>query len=84
MLGAEALIGEACDQTGLGDFGAAGWRERLERLVASLDTEASITESGEQIMQLRIGMLLANRLRIVDVLDAHPEVADEEIEGPPW
>jgi hypothetical protein len=82
MLDAESLIAAAVDQTGLDDFGGTQWKEGLERLVFSLNSEASLTELGEQILEMRIGMLLANRLRILDVLDANPEINDEEVEGP--
>ncbi|MGO8870054.1 MAG: sulfotransferase family protein [Acidimicrobiales bacterium] len=82
MLEAGALVAAACERTGLEDFGRTTWREGLDRLVDSLDGEASLTGGGEQILELRLGMLLANRLRIVDVLRSHPEVADQEVEGP--
>ncbi len=82
MLQVESLIGAATEETGLGDFGGTTWREGLERLVASLNSEAALTDGGEQILSVRLGMLLANRLRIVDTLAAHPEIADEEIVGP--
>jgi hypothetical protein len=82
MLEAEMMIEEASRRTGLEDFGGTTWKEGLERLVASLNSEAALTDGGEQILGMRIGMLLANRLRIVDVLGAHPEIGDEEIEGP--
>ncbi len=82
MLDAETLIAAAADQTGLECFGDTGWREGLERLVVSFNREAGLTVLGEQILGTRIGMLLANRLRVLDVLDAHPEIDDEVVEGP--
>jgi hypothetical protein len=82
MLDAGSLVGAACDRTGLADFGAPGWREGLDRLIDSLNGEASLTEGGEQILSLRLGMLLSNRLRIVEVLADHPEIGDERVDGP--
>ena len=82
MLDAGSLIDGACDRTGLADFGGEGWREGLDRLIDSLNGEASLTEGGEQILGLRLGMLLANRLRIVDMLTDHPEIGDQKVDGP--
>jgi hypothetical protein len=82
MLDTDALIGEATEKTGLADFGGTSWHEGFERLISSFNDEASLTAGGEQILALRIGMLLANRLRITDFLAEHPEIGDEEIEGP--
>jgi Sulfotransferase family len=82
MLDAEQLIAVAREETGLDDFGGSSWREGLDRLVASLNDEADLTDGGEQILSLRFGMLLANRLRIVDTIAEHPEILEEEIDGP--
>jgi len=82
MPDADALIARAVEQTGLDDFGDPGWREGLERLVASLNGEADLTPLGEQILGGRLATLLANRLRVLDVLAANPEIDDQEVEGP--
>ncbi len=82
MLESEVLVGEARRSTGLDDFGDGGWREGLDRLVAALNDEADLTEGGEDIMRLRLGMLLANRLRVTEEVRAHPAIVDEVIEGP--
>ena len=49
-LDADPLVATALDATGLDDFGEATWRDGLERLVDSLDTEARLHELGEQIV----------------------------------
>jgi hypothetical protein len=82
MLEAASLIEGACTRTGLDDFGGTTWEEGLTRLVDALNAEATLTESGQMILEMRIGMLLANRLRITAVLDANPEIVDEAVEGP--
>ncbi len=82
MLSTDALIEEATATTGLADFGGTSWQEGFELLVTSLNEEAALTTGGEQIMEVRIGMLLANRLRITRFLGDHPEIGEEEIEGP--
>jgi hypothetical protein len=82
MLDAGALVEAATVQTGLAEFGAPGWREGLDRLIDSLNGESGLSALGEQILGGRLAMLLANRLRILGVLGASPEIADEEVEGP--
>jgi hypothetical protein len=78
----ETLLEAAFNETGLTDYGGTTWREGLERLVDSLNQEATLTEGGEQILAMRLGMLLANRLRVVRTFEENPEIAAEEIGGP--
>jgi len=82
MLAADQLEEEAVEQTGLSDFGDGSFREGLHRLVASLQSDGALTELGEQILGLRLRTLLANRLRVEDTYRAHPDIEDEEVEGP--
>ena len=82
MLRASDLVAEAVEQTGLEDFGGESFREGLELLTESLSAEADLTELGEEILRLRLRMLLANRLRVEDVHVRHPAVADQVVEGP--
>jgi len=82
MLRASDLVAEAVEQTGLEDFGGESFREGLELLTESLSADAALTELGEEILRLRLRMLLANRLRVEDVHVRHPAVADQVVEGP--
>lgn len=82
MLSAEALIARAVEETGLDDFGGTSFREGLERLVASLDAEAGLTDLGEKITGYRLRTLLRNRLRIEDVYRLNPEIESERVEAP--
>ena len=82
MLRTDVLVDEATEKTGLTDFGGNSWGEGFERLIASFNEEASLTPGGEEILRLRIGMLLANRLRVTDFVRDHPEIEDEVVEGP--
>ncbi|MHB8506974.1 MAG: sulfotransferase family protein, partial [Acidimicrobiales bacterium] len=52
------------------------------RLVAALGAEATLTPLGEDILGMRLGMLLANRLRIEDVYRQNPAIDDERVDGP--
>jgi len=82
MLSADGLVRAAVDEAGLDDFGGASFAEGLGRLTESLAAEGELTELGEDILGLRLRMLLVNRLRIEDTYRAHPAIAEERVEGP--
>ena len=82
MLRSPDLVAEAVEQTGLEDFGGESFRVGLDLLTESLTAEGDLTELGEEILRMRLRMLLANRLRVEDVHRRHPAVADEVVEGP--
>ncbi len=82
MLSAPDLVAQAVEQTGLEDFGGSSFREGLDLLIDSLDGEADLTELGQEILGLRLRMLLVNRLRVEDVYRRHAEIADQVVEGP--
>jgi len=82
MLRAPDLVAEAIEQTGLEDFGGDSFLDGLALLTESLAAQADLTELGEEILKLRLRMLLANRLRVEDVHHRHPVVAEEVVEGP--
>jgi hypothetical protein len=81
-LDVESLEGDARERTGLDDFGDGSHREGLERLVASLNEEAELTESGEVMLRIRLVSLLESRLRVEDTYRAHPSIEAERIKGP--
>ena len=69
------------EQTGLEDFGGTSFRDGLDRLVASLDDEADLTELGKEILGLRLRCCwptVSRRGRP----PPHPEIDDEVVEGP--
>jgi hypothetical protein len=70
----DELEDEARRQTGLDDFGDGAHREGLERLTASMNEEADLTEAGEIVQQVRLVMLLSSRLRIEETYRNHPEI----------
>ncbi|HXQ60050.1 MAG TPA: sulfotransferase [Acidimicrobiales bacterium] len=82
MLDADALVAAAVTETGLEDFGGDSFRQGLDRLVEALGREAAVTPLGEEILRMRLGMLLANRLRIEDVYHRNPTIDDEPVDGP--
>jgi Sulfotransferase family len=78
----DELEAQACDQTGLSDFGDPYYREGLGRLVASINSEADLNEMGELIQQANLLNLLTSRLKVEETYRLHPEIAEGEIEGP--
>ena len=79
---ADALVDAARAETGLDDLGPDSYREGLAALCESLRTEARLNAVGEGAVPGMIVGALANRLRVVDWITRHPEVADERIEAP--
>jgi hypothetical protein len=81
-LSAAGLVADAVAEAGFDDFGGDTFHEGLARLTESLAAEGELTELGEEILGMRLRMLLVNRLRIEDTYRAHPAIDDERVEGP--
>ena len=81
-LDAERLVATAHDATGLDDFGAATWREGLERLVDALRNEARLHELGEQIAAGELVDYLSTRLGLIEWRKQHPEIAGVDVIPP--
>lgn len=83
MTTADAFVERAIEATGgLADLGSDSYREGLEAYAAALSSEAQLSELGVLAVESAVVNALANRLRVVAHLAAHPEVADERIEAP--
>jgi hypothetical protein len=82
MMQVDELLATAREQTGLTDFGDDSFREGLDRLVRSVETEASLNELGDVVLPLLITRLLASRLQIEGWYARHPEIDDEPIVAP--
>ena len=78
----DTLIATAQQQTGLSDFGDPSFREGLSVLVAALNREAKLTESGDARVEANIIATLSQRLRVEDYLKQHPALLDAPIEKP--
>ncbi len=78
----ERLVARACERAGLDDFGGDGWREGLTLLVQTVDSAPGVSEGGRDYVYGQFVDALWNRLRVVDYLKRHPEVAAERIERP--
>jgi hypothetical protein len=78
----DALLDAARAATGLDDFGPDSFRPGLEALCASLEGEAKLNELGAVAMPGMLVGSLSNRLRVLDWIANHPDVADEPIAAP--
>jgi len=78
----ESVLGEACERTGLSDFGAEDFVQPLQVLLHSLAEEARLTAAGHAGQRDRIVGLLVNRLRVQHWLTRHPEILEEPLDGP--
>ncbi|MCU1429916.1 MAG: sulfotransferase, partial [Actinomycetia bacterium] len=81
----DVLFDDACDQTGLSDFGDSDdseFRERLEVYIDALHGEAGLSPRGHVMQYGQLLQLLKNRLLIEDVVKRHPEIEAVEIAAP--
>lgn len=76
------FVTEACQQTGLDNFGSDSFLEGLDVYSESAFSEAGLNEVGKAAVSSNIVASLVNRLRVVDWAAHHPEVAEEKIEAP--
>lgn len=82
-LTAEQVLERAMAETGLSDFGEeTGFRERLAVTLQSLYEDKGLTRGGRiNILQGAV-RVMANRLRIEDLVKRHPEILEIPIEKP--
>ena len=81
-LDVEGLLEKARRNTGLVDFGGNEFLEPLGLLIESLETEANLSLLGRVVARGDLLRTLENRLRLVDVVRKHPEIAEQPIERP--
>jgi hypothetical protein len=75
----DEIIGKARAETGLEDFGGDGWREGLEVLVRSGETEGTFKDFGYETFLASLVRPLVNRLKVEDWYHRHPEIDDQEV-----
>ena len=79
----DQLIASACRHTRLDDFGPDGpFKEGLQVLCDSLETEAKLTPVGRLLVRQMISQGLENQLRLQDWYSRHPEISEQRIERP--
>jgi hypothetical protein len=77
----DEAIAQAVEAAGFEDFGPAGWRDGLERMLDGL-ARAPLSDQARQAAHGKVVFDLANRLRIELWYKDHPEVEDERVAGP--
>jgi hypothetical protein len=77
-----AVLGEAIRRTGLTDFGADDFHERLHVQLQSLDEDPYMGPVGRAGAFSDCVRFAANRLRLEDLLRRHPEILEVEIKRP--
>ena len=81
-LSEEGVLGEAVERTGLSDFGADDFRERLAVQLESVNEDEGLGAVGRISVYRDLVRYAANRLRFEDLLKRHPEILDVEIHAP--
>ena len=82
MLDTDQIIAAAKAQTGFSELDDPGILEGLGVYVQALNTEARLTERGEQSMRNWMVDTLVNRLKVDDHLARHPELLARPIDKP--
>jgi hypothetical protein len=78
----DAVCAAAVERTGLDDFGADDFRERLGVWLDEMDADDQRTGLGRMMMFGDCTRYASNRLLIHDLLQRHPEILDIEIAKP--
>jgi hypothetical protein len=81
-LSEEAILAAAREATGLSDFGADDFRERLRLLVDEWNGDTRAYALKRAFLLGYATRYASNRLLIHDLLKRHPEIHDERIERP--
>jgi hypothetical protein len=76
------VVTRACERAGLEDFAGDSWQEGLHLLIDTCESVPGINPGGREFVYGQFVDALWNRLRVVDYVRQHPEVADEKIERP--
>lgn len=75
-----SLLAEACERTGLSDFGDGSFREPLAKLLDAIECEARLTPAGRAGQRTRVVGLLSARLQMQAWLARHREIEDERVD----
>jgi len=82
VLREDVVLDAARRQTGLDDFGDEAFRERLRVWLASADEDAELGPAGRATVFGNCVRVLANRLRLEDLVKRHPEILAVELPRP--
>ncbi len=76
------LIRRARQRTNLSDFGPDDFREGLDRLCESLETEAELSAFGRIVAQTEILLTLENRLKLIHAFKVNRELSGSPVKRP--
>lgn len=82
LLDVDAMVESAKRETGLDDFGPAPFKDALRVLADSCNREANLNLVGEVALRNQFVRLLANRLRIEELLKSEPEIVARPLPRP--
>ena len=77
-----SVLSDARKRTGLSDFGADDFLERLDLLLDEWGSDTGLTGIGRLTLRNKLMLFASNRLLITDLLKTHPEILEIEIERP--
>ena len=78
----ETVTSLASARSGLDDFGASDFRERLAVWLAAVEEDAGLNPLGRMLVHDHAVRVLTNRLRLEDLLKRHPEILEVPITAP--
>ena len=78
----DSLAGQARERTGLSDLGSDSWREGLTILVDTLESTPDVMPAGRDALYGQFIDALSNRLRVIDYLSRHPDIARQPVTQP--
>ncbi|KQW53886.1 hypothetical protein ASC77_04725 [Nocardioides sp. Root1257] len=81
-LDSAALHAQARAETGLSDFGARDYEERLDLLLAAMRDIDGLDGPGRLNLHSQLLQMLRNRLLLTDLLARHPEIHEIELVPP--
>lgn len=81
-LSRQSILDEACAATGLSDFGADDFLERLDLLIDEWDNDTGLTGIGRLSLRNKLLQFACSRLLIEDLLKRHPEILEQPISKP--
>ena len=80
--GVNSLLQSAEESTGLADFGPEDFREGLEALISSINSNESVSDARWDDAREFLLRLLKNRLWFAKDLADHPEILDQKLLPP--
>ena len=78
----DAVLAAARQRTGLSDFGAEDFRDRLRVWLAAADEDTELNPVGRLTVYGNCVRVLSNRLRLEELLRRHPDILDVPIRRP--